>query len=295
MYLWRKTAGLRWLSAREERLQACARGALATIARPGRKRVQIEMACTTRNESRKLVQEFGGHAKKLRRDWLKRFAHEQKPKPLRIGKRLMVVRSPTKREAGSFPHSLIVPAGAAFGTGEHATTAMSLRLLEEVTRGTEPRFVVDLGTGSGILALAAKCFGARRVVGIDVDPTAISTAKASAHLNKIDNIDFQLGDVRRWKPAGAIEIVTANLSNKLLIQILPKLKRSNWLMLSGVLRAQEKEFLRALRRYKIEIVKVRRRGKWIAVLARSSACVPTRRGGPEARATFDLTRRTADS
>jgi ribosomal protein L11 methyltransferase len=295
MYLWRKTAGLRWLSAREERLQARARGALATIARPGRKRVQIEIACTTRNESRKLVQEFGGHAKKLRRDWLKRFAHEQKPKPLRIGKRLMVVRSPTKREAGSFLHSLIVPAGAAFGTGEHATTAMSLRLLEEVTRGTEPRFVIDLGTGSGILALAAKCFGARRVVGIDVDPTAISTAKAGAHLNKIDNIDFQLGDVRRWKPAGAIEIVTANLSNKLLIQILPKLKRSNWLMLSGVLRAQEKEFLRALRRYKIEIVKVRRRGKWIAVLARSSACVPPRRGGPEARATLDLTRRTADS
>jgi ribosomal protein L11 methyltransferase len=295
MYLWRKTAGPCWLRAREERLQARARGALAIIARPGRRRVQIEIACTSRNESRKLVQEFGGSAKKLRRDWLKRFAHKEKPKPLRIGKRLMVVRSPTKREAGRSPHSLIVPAGAAFGTGEHATTAMSLRLLEEVTRGTEPKFVVDLGTGSGILALAAKCFGARRVVGIDVDPTAISTAKASAHLNKIDNIDFQLGDVRRWKPAGAIEIVTANLSSELLIEILPKLKRSNWLMLSGVLRAQEKEFVRALRRHKIEIVEVRRRGKWIAVLAKSSVSVPPRRGGPEARATLDLTRRTADS
>jgi ribosomal protein L11 methyltransferase len=295
MYLWRKTAGPCWLRAREERLQARARGALAIIARPGRRRVQIEIACTSRNESRKLVQEFGGSAKKLRRDWLKRFAHKEKPKPLRIGKRLMVVRSPTKREAGRSPHSLIVPAGAAFGTGEHATTAMSLRLLEEVTRGTEPKFVVDLGTGSGILALAAKCFGARRVVGIDVDPTAISTAKASAHLNKIDNIDFQLGDVRRWKPAGAIEIVTANLSSELLIEILPKLKRSYWLMLSGVLRAQEKEFVRALRRHKIEIVEVRRRGKWIAVLAKSSVSVPPRRGGPEARATLDLTRRTADS
>ena len=278
MYLWRKTAGPCWLSAREERLQARARGALATIARPERRRVQIEIACTSRNESRKLVQEFGGRAKKLRRDWLQRFARKEKPKSLRIGKRLVVVRSLTRREAGSFPHRLIVPAGAAFGTGEHATTAMSLRLLEEVTRGTEPRFVVDLGTGSGILALAAKCFGARRVVGIDVDPTAISTAKAGAHLNKIDNIDFQLGDVRRWKPAGTIEIVTANLSSELLIQIVPKLKRSNWLMLSGVLRAQEKEFVRALRRHQIDIVEVRRRGKWIAVLAKSSAYVPLRRG-----------------
>jgi len=295
MYLWRKTAGPCWLSSREKRLQARAHGALAIIARPGRKHVQIEIACTSRNELRKLVEEFGGRGKKLRRDWLQRFAHKEKPKPVRIGKRLVVVGSPTRREAGSFPHTLIVPAGAAFGTGEHATTAMSLRLLEEVTRGTEPKFVVDLGTGSGILALAAKCFGAHRVVGIDVDPTAISTAKASAHLNKIDNIDFQLGDVRRWKPTGAIEIVTANLSSGLLIEILPKLKRSKWLMLSGVLRAQEKEFLRALRRHKIDIVEVRRRGKWIVVLARSSACVPPRHGGPEAHATLDLTRRTADS
>jgi ribosomal protein L11 methylase PrmA len=119
---------------------------------------------------------------------------------------------------------------------------------------------------------------------IDVDPTAISTAKANAQLNKIDNIDFQLGDVRRWKPAGAIEIVTANLSSELLIQIVPKLKRSNWLMLSGVLRAQEQEFVCALRRHKIDIVEVRRRGKWIAVLAKTSACVPPRRRGAEARA-----------
>jgi ribosomal protein L11 methyltransferase len=257
--------------------------------------VQIEIACMSRNESRKLVQEFGGRAKKLRRDWLQRFARKEKPKSLRIGKRLVVVRSLTRREAGSFPHRLIVPAGAAFGTGEHATTAMLLRLLEKVTRGRESKFVVDLGTGSGILALAAKCFGARRVVGIDVDPTAILTAKANAHLNKIDNIDFQLGDMRRWKPAGAIEIVTANLSSELLIQILPKLKRSNWLMLSGVLRAQEKEFVRALRRHQIDIVEVRRRGKWIAVLAKSSACVPPRGVRQEARATLDLTRRTADS
>ena len=66
-------------------------------------------------------------------------------------------------------------------------------------------------------------------------------------------------------------------------------------MLSGVLRAQEKEFVRILRRHKIDIVEVRRRGKWIAVLAKSSACVPPRRGGAEARATLNLTRRTADS
>jgi ribosomal protein L11 methyltransferase len=271
MYLWRKTADLCWLSAREERLQARARGALATIARPGRRRVEIEIACTSRNESRKLVQEFGGRAKKLRRDWLRRFARVPESKPLKIGRRLLISRKGDFQIAPAVgkPPLVVIPAGTAFGTGEHATTAMSLRLLEEVTRTRKPQFVVDLGTGSGILALAASCFGAKRVVAVDIDPIAIATAETNARRNKIENVDFQLGDVRRWNSARRIDIVTANLFSELLIQILPNLKRSSCLILSGVLRAQEKEFVRALRRRKINLVEVRRRGKWIAVLAKT--------------------------
>jgi len=269
MYLWRKAADPRWLSAREEILEARARGALVVISRPGRKRLQLEITCDSRRKSQRFIHEFGGRVEKLPRDWLKRFARKEKPKPLRIGKRLLVVRSPTRREAVSFPYSLIVPAGAAFGTGEHATTAMSLRLLEEVTRRRKPQFVVDLGTGSGILALAASCFGGERIVAIDIDPIAIVTAETNARLNKIENVDFQLGDVRRWISPRRIDIVTANLFSELLIQILPRLKRSGCLILSGVLRTQEREFVRALRRHKINLVEVRRRGKWIAVLAKT--------------------------
>jgi ribosomal protein L11 methyltransferase len=269
MYLWQKAAPSHWLKAREEILQARFGGALSIISRPERKRVQIEIACTSRRESRKVVQEFGGCARRLERDWLKRLSREEKPKPLRIGRRLVVVPSPSKREADSFPYRLIVPGGAAFGTGEHATTAMSLRLLEEVSRRRKPQFVVDLGTGSGILALAASCFGAEHIVAVDIDSVAIAAAKTNARLNKIENVDFKLGDVRRWNSARRIDIVTANLFSELLIQILPKLKRSSCLILSGVLRTQEKEFVRALRRHKIKPVEVRRRGKWIAVLAKT--------------------------
>jgi ribosomal protein L11 methyltransferase len=280
MYLWRKTADPSWLKAREEILQTRSHGRLTIISRPGRVRLQLEIVCSLRTDSQKLVEEFGGHAQKLPRNWLKRFARKEKLKPLRIGKRLVVVRSSIKREADSFPYSLIVPAGAAFGTGEHATTAMSLRLLEKVTRTRKPQFVVDLGTGSGILALAARRFGAKRVVAVDIDPNAIATAETNARLNKIKNVDFQLGDVRCWNSARSprdesvgladrIDIVTANLFSELLIQILPKLKRSSCLILAGVLRAQEKEFVRALRSHKIDLVEVRRRGKWIAVLAKT--------------------------
>ena len=269
MYLWQKAAQPHWLKAWEEILQARFGNALSIISRPERKRVQIEIACTSRSESQRIIQEFGGRAKRLGRDRLKRLLREEKPKPLRIGKRLLVAPSPSKRKADSFPYSLIVPAGTAFGTGEHTTTAMSLRLLEEVTRRKKPQFVVDLGTGSGILALAASCFGAERVVAVDIDPNAIATAEANACLNRIENVDFQLADVRRWNSARRIDITTANLFSQLLIQILPKLKRSSCLILSGVLRTQEKEFVRALRRHKINSVEVRRRGKWIAVLAKT--------------------------
>ena len=273
MYLWRKIAEPRWLSARENILQARSGGRLAIISRPGRKRRQLEIACTSRNDSRKLVEEFGGRTEKLPRNWLKRFACLHRSKPLKVGKRLVIAGKIDFQTPKAFVlkkrRLLVIPASAAFGTGEHATTAMSLRLLERLTREWKNRWSLgDLGTGSGILALAAKRFGAKRVVGIDVDPKAISVAKVNARLNKIDNVDFKLVDLRKWKSWAGRDIVAANLYSELLIEILPKLKRSNWLILSGVLRIHENKFFHALRRNKIEVAKVNRRGKWIAVLAK---------------------------
>ena len=271
MYLWRRLAALRWLIANEELLRSSVRDRLAVIERPGWKRALLEVACQSRKQARDLVKEFDGRIERLPRDWLERLGKE-KCKPLRIGKRLVIMRAKEKREAGSFPYKLVLPAGTAFGTGEHATTAMSLRLLEQVTRGwTSGWSLVDLGSGTGILGLTAKFFGAKSVIGIDVDPVAIATAKENARLNKIDNLDFHLADVRRWNFPRKIDIVTANLFSELLIEVLPKLKRSRWLILSGVLRDQEKELVRALRRNKIDIVQVRRRGKWVAILGRSGS------------------------
>jgi ribosomal protein L11 methyltransferase len=145
---------------------------------------------------------------------------------------------------------------------------MSLRLLEKLTRGWKPGWsIIDLGTGSGILALAAKCLGANRVIAIDNDPLAIATAKENARLNKIYGVQFLVQDVRRCKFPRKIDIVTANLFSELLIKILPKLKAARWIILSGILRNQERDVTRALRRHKIDIVQVRRRGKWVAILA----------------------------
>lgn len=250
MYLWQRSATSKWLSDNEEKLRAVAGDRLAIIERPSRTRLQIEVASESRAPLDQIAKRFGGRMEKLPSDWLKR-SLRQKTKPIKVRDR-----------------QLIIPAGAAFGTGEHATTAMSLRLLEKISRDFKTGWsLVDLGAGSGILALAAKLLGARRALGIDNDPIAIATAKQNARLNKISGVDFRVADVRKWKSSRALEVITANLYSELLIKILPKLKRARRLILSGFLRNQERDVRRALTRKKIDIIDVRRRGKWVAILA----------------------------
>ena len=288
MYLWRKLATPRWLDANEAALRVKANEQLVVIEQPDRKNLQVEVPCKSVTQARPFVRQFGGRIEKLPRDWLQRFSREQNSKPIKIGKRLVIsnvggtlvsrLRARQRKSGHKGPSHIVIPAGAAFGTGDHATTAMSLRLLEEVSRKLKPGWsLVDLGTGSGILALAAKRFGAQRVIAIDNDAQAIATARENTHMNSIDHVYFRIGDVRRWRSAHKIDIVTANLFSELLIEILPKLKRSlkhnGRMILSGVLRTQERELRRALRSQKVDIMKVRRRGKWVAMLANCSGAL----------------------
>ena len=250
MYLWRRAASKRWLAENESELRDLAGHRLAIIERPNRKRLLLEVASNSRPLLEQIKKRFSGRIQKLSRDWLKR-SLQQKTQPIRIGNT-----------------RLIIPGGAAFGTGEHATTAMSLRLLERVfSNTTGDRSVVDLGTGSGILALAAKRLGAKRTIGIDNDSIAISTAKANARLNRIRGVRFDVADVRRYKLPRNPDVIIANLFSELLIEILPRLRTARWLILSGILREQERDVRRALTRNKIDLVGVRRRGKWVATLA----------------------------
>ncbi len=269
MYFWRKFVTPRWLVANEGQLQARTNGRLAIIERPARKRIELEVPVSTAREARQLRQDFSGQVKKLSDDWSERLVREQKAAPIKIGKRLTVLRSRQRDGRLSDSGNLVIPAGTAFGTGDHVTTAMSLRFLEEVSRKLKPGWSsVDLGTGSGILALAAARFAAKRVIAMDNDPSAIATAKQNARLNGIDTVSFRAADVQKWQFPPKIDVVTANLFSELLIEILPRLKGAGSLILSGILRNQEREVRRVLRSNEIDIVRVKRRGKWIAILAR---------------------------
>lgn len=267
-HIWRKLVTPEWFETNEPQLQLLTDGGFAVIERVGRKRALVEVACATRAKANRLTDAFGGRSELLSRDWLNELLRKRRAKPIRVGSRLVVV---SDDDAHADATHLVIPAGAAFGTGEHATTAMSLRLLERTSRRLAQGWrMFDAGTGSGILALAGRRFGAAGVIAVENNPLALATAKQNARLNRVRGIKFIEGDAAQHLQS-EFEIVTANLYSDLLISLLPRLRRAiadgGKLILSGVMRAQERDLLRALKTNQLDVVEVRRRGKWIALAA----------------------------
>lgn len=262
-FLWQKLATQEWLEQNQSELELFN---LAVIERPGRKRLALEVTTGDREIAKRLTTAFGGKTRKLPATYLASYLRPKSARPIRIGNRLTIASTGSARR-----DCLVIPAGAAFGTGEHATTAMSLRFLErEARRLTSGWRMLDAGTGSGILALAASRFGAGKIVAIDNDPLAISTAKENTRRNRISDVDFVCGDVMK-KIRGRFEVITANLFSELLVSLLPKFRTAlaldGVLLLSGVMRNQELPLRRALKANSFGVCETRRRGKWIALLA----------------------------
>ena len=271
-FIWRKQVSADWLREREAQLAAHTGGTHAVIERPGRRRLVIERFCENQRQACELADLFGGAIVRLPADWEATALAGHQTTPLRIGRRLIVRSDPAP---DSTTPALVIPAGAAFGTGEHATTAMSLRLLEAITRKLAPGWkMLDAGTGSGILALAGRRFGAGVVLAVDNDPNAIRTARANARANRIRGVKFVTGGIAQHL-RGSFDIITANLYSELLASVLPgfhrALRREGHLIASGVLRAQEPALRKALKANGFRIDQTRRRGKWVALLCGGDA------------------------
>ena len=268
MILWRKQASPEWLAANESRLEQIAGRELAIIDRPGRARSLVQVICRRREMAAQLLRDFGGSARPLPCNWWK---IAPKHPPIRVGRRLEIVGEPARPPRPNGKLQLVIPAAGAFGTGEHATTAMSLRLLAEIARNLPPGWrLLDAGTGTGILALAARRLGAGEVLGLDIDSRAVAHARQNARLNRISRAKFIAADVLRWKPLARYEVVTANLFSELLIAALPNFRRAlssnGCLIVSGILREQAAAVVHALRGAGFHLERQRRRGKWVALL-----------------------------
>jgi ribosomal protein L11 methyltransferase len=131
-------------------------------------------------------------------------------RPVRVGERLVIV-PPWIRPTDAGRLAIVIEPGRAFGTGHHGSTAGCLVALERLVARDAPAGVLDLGTGSGILAIAAARLGVTRVVGLDDDPDAIAVATANATVNGVaDRVRCALGEVS----TAAVEpapLVVANL------------------------------------------------------------------------------------
>lgn len=116
---------------------------------------------------------------------------------------------------------LVMEPGLSFGTGEHETTQACLRILDELQRVAPTAAVLDIGCGTGVLAIAAAKLGFPRIMALDNDPVATRVACANADLNGVaGRIEIHQADIRTWCPdvSGDFNIVLANLLSELLIE-----------------------------------------------------------------------------
>lgn len=155
--------------------------------------------------------------------------------------------SATPASASTPPLVIVIQPSMGFGTGHHASTRLCTSLLQRLDLAG--RTVLDVGTGSGVLALVARALGARAVVGVDDDPNAIDSARDNLDLNGGGaGIDLRLGDFRALSPLRA-DVVTANLTGGLLIRsantLADAVAPGGALIISGVTLDEESSVLAA--------------------------------------------------
>ncbi len=275
-FVWRKLTTVKWEDEWLERLGWLGQR-LVMVTLAGSRALRIEAYHVTREEAATLLREFGGAVRAARPLTKKELEPKPRP-PLRVRGKLLVVSTEKELALAAKQHpkipALLIPATVAFGTGEHATTATCLRLLADVAkelRGHEWD-ALDIGTGSGILALAARIFGARKVEAGDFDPTAVRVAKENAVANNIRGVHFARSDVLKWSAPRRWPVVVANVFSTTLIQAAPRIARAvekgGRLILSGILRGQAPEVAAAFASRGFSVERAVRKGKWVTLLTR---------------------------
>ena len=190
--------------------------------------------------------------------------------PMDIGKRLAIV--PSWQEYDTDRVKLILDPGLAFGTGGHETTSLCLEALDERVRGGER--VLDIGTGSGILAIAALKLGAGSAEGVDIDPVAVRTAGENAALNGVaDKLTVLVGDLSD-KASGRYDIITANIVANAIISLalaVPGLMAENATFIaSGIIDSRKDEVIAGLEKAGLSVVEVKEKRGWECIVCKKA-------------------------
>jgi ribosomal protein L11 methyltransferase len=272
MFLWSKLSGAKWEDAWEERFSGNPNFVMQYIK--GGKSLRLQVYCDTKKGAEAIKSLFGGSVRKVKdAEWKKA---PELPKPLKVRDVFLVTAETDEKKLKALKREhpkrefIIIPPEMAFGTGDHATTSTCLRFLVDISRERkgEKWSVADLGTGTGLLAIAAQKLGATEVWGCDFDPFAVAVAKRNAERNGTPEIKMKDQDVLKWKPRQkGYDVVAANLFSTVLIEAWPVIAKSlakgGDLVVSGILATQAWDVFEAAARNGLGFSKVVKKGKWV--------------------------------
>lgn len=191
----------------------------------------------------------------------------------KISERFVV--KPTWRNYEPLEDELVIEIdpGRAFGTGTHPTTSLCIKLMEENIK--EGNTVIDVGTGSGILMVAAEKLGAGKIVGTDIDATAVEVAVENLELNKVDSTKAKAyaGDLVTVVKDEKFDVVVANILADVLLILLNDIsrvvKKGGLVIFSGIIEDKLEEMKRAIENVGLEILGVKADKEWRAILMKA--------------------------
>lgn len=191
-------------------------------------------------------------------------------KPERIGKKTVIKPTWETYEKQEGDLVIEIDPGMAFGTGNHATTALCIQMLEEyVQPGMD---VIDVGTGSGILAIQAALLGTGSVQAMDFDTVAVAAATENVALNKLEEKVSVCQSDLLAQAKGQADLLVANIIADIIIRLTPStkeyLKGAKTFISSGIIDTRKDDVLAALQENGFHIIEVRESKGWVAIAAR---------------------------
>ena len=191
-------------------------------------------------------------------------------KPTKISESIVV--KPIWEEYDAKENELVLELdpGMAFGTGTHETTRMCIQSLEKYVE--KDSTVFDVGCGSGILAIAAAKLGAKKAVGVDLDPVAVESAKENVEYNKLDNIEILYGNLVDVIE-GKADIVVANIIAEVICILTEDVKRvlktDGYFITSGIIHDRVDMVTSKLEETGFEVVEINKDGEWNCIVAKA--------------------------
>ncbi len=188
-------------------------------------------------------------------------------KPIEIGEKIVIVPAWEKYDAPEGRHIVRMDPGMAFGTGSHETTRLVIGLLEKYIKGGES--VLDVGCGSGILAICAAKLGARECRAYDIDAVAVKVARENIADSGLSNVTCDTSDLLCGVQKGAYDVICANIVADIIIRMTPDvgefMSDKSVILASGIISERADEVVSVFEQYGFKIIERAEENGWCAL------------------------------